>query len=239
MPNQWFEFKQFKISQDKTAMKVGTDSVLLGAWCNTEGINTALDIGTGTGVVALMIAQRTKNVWIDAVEIDPMAAEQAIENIQNSKFNVNVKKNDFLSFARNSLFKYDLIVSNPPYFENSKLSGNKQKDTARHNLNLNISDIFNESYNLLTSKGRLTLIYPYEKIDETIEIARSFGFYQGRLLIIKPTPNKKPHRFMAEFYKSKQDKNFENEIFIEYERHIYSEDYIFLTKDFYLDKESF
>ena len=120
MPNDYFKFKQFTIHQDKCAMKVGTDGVLLGAWAECANAKGILDIGTGTGLIALMIAQRS-NAKIDAVEIDETASKQAKENIKKSLWNdrIEILNISFQDFSKSTNEKYDLIVSNPPYFQNS------------------------------------------------------------------------------------------------------------------------
>ncbi|MFI3270013.1 MAG: methyltransferase [Rikenellaceae bacterium] len=158
-----FEFKRFTIEQDRTAMKVGTDGVLLGAWVSLSGDERRiLDIGTGTGLIAIMIAQRTDNesVHVDAVEIDKSSAEQATENVSRSDWaeQIEVHRVDIQSFTPSE--KYDLIVTNPPYFVGSLLSPDKCRTTARHTEELTFKELVKSSVRLLNRKGRLALILP-------------------------------------------------------------------------------
>jgi len=135
MPNTWFRFKQFTIEQEHAAMKVGTDGVLLGAWASAPGAGSrVLDIGTGTGLIALMMAQRTKDAAVDALEIDPSSASQAKENFQNSPWKKRLRcfPSSFQDFSSQCRKQYDLIVCNPPFFSGSKKTASKSKNLARH-----------------------------------------------------------------------------------------------------------
>ena len=156
MSNPFFQFKQFTIRHDKCAMKVGTDGVLLGAWAGTESCSRILDVGTGTGLIALMLAQRSKAV-VDAIDIDADACLQAQENAESSLFagRINVFHSDLVDFAQASTHLYDLIVSNPPYFVDSLKCPNLQRNTARHTDTLTLEDLLQYSRKLLAPQGRI------------------------------------------------------------------------------------
>jgi len=235
MPNDYFKFKQFTVFQDKCAMKVGTDGVLLGAWANCINAKTVLDIGTGTGLIALMIAQRC-NAKIDAVEIDEHAVIQASENVANSLWNdrINVIHQSFQDFINHSERKYSLIVSNPPYFQNSMVAPDHKRANARHNSELQLDEIIAGATRLLTDDGILSVILPY--IEGTLFIVKASqkGLYCNRQTKVLPKPGREPKRLLLEFMKTKKPL-VEQEIIIELnKRHSYSDAYKNLTKDFYL-----
>lgn len=235
MPNNYFKFKQFTVYQDKCAMKVGTDGVLLGAWNDCVKAKTVLDVGTGTGLIALMIAQRS-NAEIDAVEIDKLACEQASENIKKSpwKTRVNIIHSSIQEYIKGVEKKYDLIVSNPPYFQNSLYAPDESRTNARHNSNLEYEDLINMALRLLNENGTLSLILPYIEGTMFIIKAAEKGLFCIRQTNVLPNPGKKPKRLMLEFKKIKKPL-VEQELIIELnKRHEYSEAYKNLTKDFYL-----
>lgn len=235
MPNPYFSFKQFTVYQDKCAMKVGTDGVLLGAWASVPGVSTVLDIGTGTGLIALMISQRTGNsALIDAIDIDEAAILQAKENTGRSNFrNIHPIRASLQDYATVCKKKYDLIVSNPPYFTSSLHSPNRQRTLARHTDTLPICDLVRLSATLMTDNGRLALIYPYSEKQLLTETAAQAGLYTSRLTHVYPTPLSAPKRLLIEFTKT-IGKTIFTDLIIETERHIYSPEFIELVKDFYL-----
>lgn len=216
-------------------MKVGTDGVLLGAWANCENIEQVLDIGTGTGLIALMIAQRSSST-IDAVEIDEVTCKQAIDNVKRSpwKDRINIMHQSFQNFSKTTKKSYDLIVSNPPYFQNSLFAQDHKRTDARHNSNLELEDIISASMKLLNDKGKLNLILPYLEGTMFIVKAAEYGLYCVRQTKVLPKPKTEPKRLLLEFMKTKKPLD-EQEIIIELnKRHEYSEAYKNLTKDFYL-----
>lgn len=233
MSNKPFRFKQFSINQDKTAMKVGTDGVLLGAWSDVENAKIILDVGTGTGLISLMFAQRNFDVKIDAIEIEENAYLQAQENFEKSNFShqITVHHQDFKTYYSSE--KYDLIVSNPPYFvENKRLEESSRKQ-ARQQYNLSFDDLIFKMSELLTKDGNICLILPYNSLEEIISIAKKNQLFLTKLTYIKGNLTSDYVRVLLNF--SFVEKDFEqNELIIEKARHQYTEDYINLTKDFYL-----
>ena len=236
MKKTGFQFKQFSVYQDRCAMKVGTDGVLLGAWVNVANAKNTLDIGTGTGLIALMMAQRSVSTLITAIEIDSEAACQATENVLNSpwKDRIEVVNADLLDF--NCSKRYDVIVSNPPYFSQSLPSPNKQRTLARHNDHLTYSALIQKVATLLSENGRFSVIIPYDHKDEFIQLASQSRLYLQRIVAVKTTPTSVFRRVLLEFsfVESIVEQLKVEELLIERERHQYSIEYINLTKDFYL-----
>ncbi len=235
MPNDYFKFKQFTVYQNKCAMKVGTDGVLLGAWANCENARNILDIGTGTGIIALMLAQRSR-AKIDAIEVDKTAGIQARENVEKSPWTsrINIINQSFQNYTNITKSKFDLIVTNPPYFQNSLLAPNDKRAVARHNSNLELDDIINGTNKMLTDNGILSIILPYLEGAMFILKASEKELFCNRQTKVLPKPNHEPKRLLLEFTKKKKPL-IEQEIIIELnKRHEYSEAYKNLTKDFYL-----
>lgn len=235
MPNNYFKFKQFTVYQDKSAMKVGTDGVLLGAWANLSDAKNVLDIGTGTGLISLMINQRlSANVIIDAIDIDEDAIVQAKENIEKAGAgNINCIRQSLQSFAENCNRKYDLVISNPPYFSSSLHSPDKQRTMARHTDTLPIESLIGLSARLITDTGKFAIIYPYTGKELLISITTGAGLYVSRITDVYPTPQSEPKRILLEFSKTETAVQH-NQLIIETKRHVYSDEYIALTRDFYL-----
>ena len=216
-------------------MKVGTDGVLLGAWANCENSKSILDIGTGTGLIALMLAQRS-NAIIDAVEIDESACLQAKENVEKTtwKDSIQILNLPFQEFCRSTNAKYDLIVSNPPYFQNSLFAPDKKRTDARHNSNLELEELLDGALELLTEDGALSLILPYLEGNFFILKASEKNLYCTRQTKVLPKPGRESKRLLLEFMKIKKPL-VEQEIIIELnKRHEYSDAYKNLTKEFYL-----
>lgn len=235
MPNDYFKFKQFTVHQSRCAMKVGTDGVLLGGWASVEKATNALDIGTGTGLIALMLAQRNPKLWVKAIDIDRDAVLQAQENIAVSPFLDRVCTEE-ISLSRYAGLigeKLDLIVSNPPFFNDSLKSPDNQRSLARHDDFLPLEELISVASQLLTENGRFALIYPYEGKDRLVELARDNRLYPSRITHVLPTPDSKPKRILMELTKQQKSVD-ETNLIIEQERHVYSEDFTNLLKDFYL-----
>jgi len=236
MSNSYFQFKQFRINQDRTAMKVGTDGVLLGAWADCQFADSILDIGTGTGLVALMLAQRS-SAQIVALEIDKDAALQASENIHESPWpdRIAIVQDDFRFFAEQTSSRFDLIVSNPPYFENSFKAKGSSRILARHTDCLPYTDLIKGVSRLLIDKGRFTVILPID-VSKTVELnCASHFLFLSKKTTVYPSRGKNPKRVLLEFTKDPQVKSIEDELIIESaERHIYSEGFARLVENFYL-----
>lgn len=235
MSNPYFRFKQFTIYHDQCAMKVGTDAVLLGAWTDVKDIQTALDVGTGSGLLALMIAQRSQ-AQVEAVEIDQAAAQQASENVAESPWQqrIQIHHQNIQAYAKDNSKRFDLIISNPPYFINSSKSKTHSKLLARHTDELSQQELLQVADKLLTPNGHLSVIYPCIEAEELIKKAKNFNLFPKRICHVHPNPNKAAHRWMLQLHRKPSPTEC-SKILIEAEgRHQYSDEYCSLTKDFYL-----
>ena len=198
-----FRFKEFELSNERAAMKLGTDSVLLGACVDVDGVKSVLDVGTGTGVVALMIAQRTdesSRPLIEAIDIDLPSVEEAKENFENSPWADRLRV--FHSALQDyPLKEYELIVSNPPYFDNSLLNPDSRKSGARHTFSLSYIEILEYARQSLSLQGRLALILPAEEEKRLIRAAVSYSLYPRSILRLRTVERKSPKRIVIEFSK--------------------------------------
>lgn len=228
-----FRFKQFQVSQAKSAMKIGTDGVLLGAWADHSNPTFILDIGTGTGLIALMLAQRFSQAKIEAVEIEKQAFLEAEENFTNSPFanRLNALHLDFNQFQ--STKRYDLIVSNPPFFENSLLASSEERSTARHTHTLPFSQLLNKSNDLLSKHGRLAVVLPSDAEKTFITEACRIGLHCNLICRVKGREELPAKRIMMTF-SSEPGLLTETELVVEKDRHVYTDEYVALTRDFYL-----
>ncbi len=235
MANNYFKFKQFQLLQDKTAMKVGTDGVLLGAWANCSRKKQILDIGAGTGLISIMLAQRSEaNIF--AVEIEENAYKQAVENINACRWKerIQIFHTSFQQFASKTTKKFDLIVCNPPFFTNSLKANTENRTLARHNHSLPFAELIAGVSNILAENACFCLIIPSDLETKIQTIAQKNGLFCAEKLNVKPTPTKPPKRVLMNFsHKKNPTKN--NFLTIEIgKRHEYSHEYMELTKDFYL-----
>ena len=232
MPNPYFKFKRFTIYHDKCAMKVGTDGVLLGAWTNVNNSQKILDIGTGSGLVALMLAQRCE-ASITAIDIDSEAVEQAQININasNWKNRMEVIHTDLCKYSPQNQF--DTIVSNPPYFIDSLKCDDIQRNTARHNDTLTSEQLFENVSRMLCPEGEFSLILPFEQTESAISTGEKYGLHPTRHTRVITRPGLPPKRSLLAF-KKRPEEYIPQDLVIELERHVYSEEYIALTKEFYL-----
>lgn len=230
-----FTFKHFAVEQDRCAMKVGTDGVLLGAWAQVAENAHILDIGTGTGLVALMLAQRYPNATITAVEIAPEAAQQATENVENSPFSERIKVLCADARMLSDDEKFDGIVCNPPYFDETLKSPDSARTTARHNDLLTPQDLLQISTKLLKINGSLQLILPTATAKRFVDLAKAGAFALERATHIFPTPQSAEKRTLLHFCRENRAEFVENSLVVELERHSYSDEYKHLTHDFYLN----
>lgn len=237
MSNNYFEFKQFRIEQHRSAMKVSTDSVLLGAWVNCDGADTILDIGTGTGLLSLMLAQRTV-ARIDAIDIEEGAIEDARANARRSPWRekISISKADFRTFAHSHPAHYDLLISNPPYFEHSLKTSCEKKNMARHTDTLTYEELLRGAQEALTERGKLSVILPWEKKAIIIDLAGKEGLYYQKGTNIKPTPHKNFNRVMMQFGREHRRCATEDTLQIRDEKGLYTFEYRELTKDYYKDR---
>ncbi len=237
MANSYFQFKQFVVHQDKAAMKVGTDGVLLGAWANVEDCDKILDIGTGTGLIALMMAQRNANALITAIDIDDKAVRQASDNFKRSNWSdrLQVKQRALQDFVADCHEKFDHVVCNPPFFNKAYKSQDHSRNLARHTESLSYSELLKAAYELSCETGRLSVVLPFDSEHEFLELALHIGYHAVRITRIKPTPSKPFVRVLLELSKQFGAEAVIHQMIIEDKgRHGYSDEYIALTKDFYL-----
>ncbi|MGB4774012.1 MAG: methyltransferase [Daejeonella sp.] len=229
-----FQFKQFFVNQTGCAMKVNTDAVLLGALAENEHPENVLDIGTGTGLIALMLAQRFSNSIIDAVEINQEAVKTAAENFKNSPFSerLNLYPLSFENyFLQHPDKKYDLIISNPPFFINSLRSSTQAKETARHTDKGFFKRLINNSANHLTEQGQLVLILPLETNALVSDLSSKLNLFIQKQTLIHSFPNSEPHRTIITFGFSPSKPNISK--FVIYEKpKVYTREYRTLLKDF-------
>lgn len=234
-----FKFKQFSINQEKSAMKVGTDGVLLGAW--TPIINNPyniLDIGAGTGLISLMLAQRSFAEEIDAIEIEENAYEECVENFENSPwadrlFCYHAGLDEFVEEIQEMEEQYDLIVSNPPFYTDDYKSENEQRDLARFADALPFEELVEAAYLLLSENGIFSVIIPYVEEENFIALAKQSLLFPLKITRVKGTPTTEIKRSLLAFTRIEQTPIID-ELVIETARHQYTPEYIALTKDFYL-----
>lgn len=230
-----FQFKQFRIDQNNAAMKVGTDGVLLGAWADVNHAKTILDIGTGTGLIALMMAQRSHAI-IDAIDIESNAIMDAEYNFKNSSWSNRLTASciSLQDFTKNNKKKYDCIVSNPPFFNNSCQSDKREKMTARHTDSMSYEVLIKSVAESLSKSGTFSVILPSESEPAFIQIASTFLMHPSRITRVLPKPSKPIKRVMMEFGFQLQPL-IENKLIYETEiRHTYTKEASMLLSDFYL-----
>ncbi|SMP26981.1 tRNA1(Val) (adenine(37)-N6)-methyltransferase [Chryseobacterium profundimaris] len=228
-----FTFKQFTIQQSKDVFRVGTDGVLLGALANIDNVFNVLEIGTGTGLISLMLAQRNSDAEFLGIDINKEAADLTKINFENSPFSSRLKNahQDFKDFETEQ--KFDLIVSNPPYFE---ASDSEKDKIARQTVELNFRQLVAKSLQMLSEKGVLSVIIPAEAGNDFCAIAEENRMFLIRKINIKGIENSKVKRLILEFSLSKNNL-IESEFMIEKSPRQYSDQYLELTKEFHVFKE--
>ena len=236
MSQQTFVFKKFSIHQHKCAHKVGTDAVLIGSWAEVSKANTILDIGTGTGIIALMMAQKSQ-AQIDAIDIEQGSFEQAEENASHSIWanRIKIYQKSLQDFAANSTKKYDVIITNPPYFVDSSKAPDEERSHARHTDTLTFADLIVGVKKILSDKGMFYIILPTKEATDFKALAEKSNLHLVKLLRVKTKSSndlEKRHIMLFKFTKeplAEQILSIENE-----GRHNYTEEYKKLTGDFYL-----
>jgi tRNA1Val (adenine37-N6)-methyltransferase len=232
-----FKFKQFNVFQDQCTMKIGTDGVLLGSWAEVQESNLILDIGTGTGVIAIMMAQRNDNAKIYGVEIDTKAFLQAKDNFEKSPWanNLVAVNKSIQDFQSANSQKFDLIVSNPPFFSGGTFSHNENKNNVRQTIKLSHSDLLRAVNSLLSNEGKFSVILPWIEGLRFMEIAKSYMLYCNKIVEVIPKPKKPVERMLLTFEKVAKDVE-KSTLIIQPDnavRNQYSEEYTNLTKEFY------
>ncbi len=235
--NNYFRFKSFTIIQEQAAMKVGTDGVLLGAWANIGSAGTILDVGTGTGLIALMMAQRS-NAYITGIEIESKAAEEASGNVLNSPWGqrINIINTSFQDFVKTQPGPFDLIISNPPFFANSQKPGCEMLAMAKHNHMLPPADLIKGAAQLLKADGKIAVILPADTKGIIEELAAKEQLCLLRKTKVMPNNLKKPHRYLMEFGKTSENIVETDVILIHNDDGLdYTPQYKALTGEFYLN----
>ena len=231
-----FQFKQFSIEDERCAMKIGTDGCLLGAWTDINKSENILDIGTGSGVVALMLAQRS-NAKIDAVEIDNEAFLQASDNFLKSPWNerLHIFHSSIQEYTKSCDKKYDLIVSCPPYFLNSMKAPDKQRKLARHTDSLTFEELLSASLRLLKPDGKFCVIIPFDLNKLFCDKALIEGYYVSKATHMIPKEGKEPLRILLQMEREKKSCTCDSITILDKTGKSYTQEYIELTKDFYIN----
>lgn len=231
-----FHFKQFSIDDAHCAMKVGTDSVLLGASVNISEAFRILDVGCGSGILSLMAAQRNELCKITAIELDEAAVKDAESNFANSKWSerINLQHIKFQIFAINTDSKYDLILCNPPFFSKSLKANGNQRNMARHDDSLPHDEFLAGASKLLQKNGSIVVIIPFESQQKWLLEATLQGLYLKKQSVVKSSTTHPPHRLIVELTNEKPFEIIDSEIIIYSEKGIYSKQYKELCKEFYL-----
>ncbi|WP_299182968.1 methyltransferase [uncultured Aquimarina sp.] len=231
-----FRFKQFIVHQDRCAMKIGTDAVLLGSWVPvSDNVSSILDVGTGTGVIALIMAQRSYAEIIDAVEIDAAAYEQSVENFEASDWGDRLfcYHASFQEFFQEIDDKYDLLISNPPFYTDTYKTEDATRDVARFEDALPFEHLFIGVSHLLSEKGKFAVVLPFKEENNAIKIAKSAGLFPEKITRVQGNPSSEIKRSLL-LFGFDQVEIEKDELIIETGRHQYTPEYIELTKDFYL-----
>lgn len=230
-----FQFKEFSIQQEQAAMKVGTDSILLGSWVALDQVDSILDIGAGTGILALMMAQRSSAMTIDAVEIDAAAHEEAVTNFENSPWGDRLfcYHSSIQEFADEIEDKYDLILSNPPFFDPDAIQSLSQKSIARQTHLLNHITLLKNTKKLLSATGTCAFVIPYEMEAFFVDLSKNMGLFPYRILRTKDTKKANFKRSLLQF-QLKKIACETRELVLKNLDKTYSKEFIALTEEFYL-----
>ncbi len=231
-----FRFKQFAVSHANSSMKVGTDAVILGSWADVKNSQTILDIGTGSGIIALMMAQKNEGAKIKAIDIDENSIHEASQNFKQSPWSERLEAECIAlqNYGLSHKNQFDHIISNPPFFSKSTPAPEKARHNARHTDTLSADDFFNYSKLLLTEHGKISLIIPFYSSNDWIKTAEKYNLFPSRITNVISYPDKPIERLLIEFSNEKLMIE-SSEFCIRKGKGLgYSEEYISLTKDFYL-----
>ncbi|PWU03230.1 MAG: methyltransferase [Bacteroidetes bacterium] len=235
MPNPYFQFKQFTVQHDQCAMKVCTDSCILGAWFaqKIRPHTFILDVGAGSGVLMLMLAQKIKS-QIHGIELDLASFRQLKENINHC--NWKDKMRIFIGDARTFVFpeKYDFIISNPPFYENDLKSPDERLNIARHANDMTLADLLSTISANLTKDGSFGILLPYKRTEEFEKLALKKGFHLSEKLFVRQSPKHNFFRSILHFTRLKVDPVASHELTIQGEAGKYSPEFVDLLKDYYL-----
>lgn len=214
-------------------MKVGTDGALLGAWASSNSGDHVIDIGAGTGILSLMLAQRSPETNITAIEPDPGSFKDIVQNVQSSPFNDRIKTFQTTLADHFSESLYDRVICNPPFYENGFPSELTERNHARQAISLPLNELLSKAYDLTVANGEISLIYPAQHELSLFDQIRSNNWFLRRALLVRPTPNKPFHRYLLELNKQPEEVIW-TELTIESERHQYTPDFKHFLRDFYL-----
>lgn len=234
---QVFKFKQFSVAQDRCPMKVGTDGVLLGAWAEANNARSVLDIGTGTGLIAVMMAQRIQEAQIKGIDIDETSCEQATENMTLSPWGDRLESihSSIQDYARFTRDKFDLIVSNPPFFSGGTFSSKEARNTVRHTVKLPNGDLLSAARNLLNKDGLFCVILPHIEGLRFVEVARNYNLYCTKMTEVFPKVDKPVERLLLQFEHQEKEMRTDSLVIQKEKRNDFTDDYIALTREFYLN----
>jgi tRNA1Val (adenine37-N6)-methyltransferase len=235
MPETLFRFKRFKVSQKECAMKINTDGVLLGAWADVPTTGHILDVGTGSGVIAMMLAQRSSQSRIVGVEIDENSFYEARANMEVSEWSENLEAvlGSIQEYSKEATNQFDLIVSNPPFFSGGTLSATQKKTDVRHAIKLPHSELLRAAYHLLDENGVFSVVLPYIEGLRFIELAEQYRFFLSQVTEVRSFPDSPVERLLISFRKNQTEVSRDS-LSIRDSKKDFSEEYRQLTKDFYL-----
>lgn len=230
-----FHLKPFSLYHHRSAMKVGMDSLLLGIWAEAPWAKYILDIGTGSGILGLLLACKS-NAKIDAIELDHDSAEEALHNFQTSPFHdrLTVIENDFIQFTRVDEIKYDLIISNPPFFVNDSRSKSKRKSHARHGDSLSFKQLIKGVKKLLLPPGKFFLVLPYDESRQFINLASDSGLFLEKQQLIFPVRGLQPNRVNMQLGFEPPLELINDKLVIREEDRSFTEEYKNFVRDFLL-----
>jgi len=230
-----FRFREFSVEDDRSTMRIGTDAILLGAWIDASGAEKILDIGTGCGVIALMIAQKS-NAQVDAIDINQESVDQARLNFDNSpwKDRLTAWHRSFREHAASAVTKYDIILTNPPYFRNSLRSADTKRNLARHHESFSFDGLFEAVNTLLKEKGSFYLILPETNTKSVRELGIDYQFSLNKILKIRPKETKNNNRVLMKFCRIKPEQETVDELVLRHSDNSFTREYKELTANFYL-----